>query len=213
MITLNNILPKPLESLGVNPDSNIFATSITFEKGKKYFVTAPSGKGKSTFLHCIYGLREDYSGRIVLDGQPTAALTPDRWSEKRQTSLSMVFQDLRLFQSLTAMENIMLKADLTKTVGEADVRAMASLLGVDMLLDKPVATLSYGQRQRIAIIRALAQPFSFLLLDEPFSHLDDANTRIACQLIAKAVEAQKAGMILVSLGERYYFDYDQDLIL
>ena len=90
---------------------------------------------------------------------------------------------------------------------------MAKNLGVSDLLDKACHTLSYGQRQRIAIIRALCQPFDFLLLDEPFSHLDEANTMKACQLIDEVVREQKASLILVSLGERFHFQYDEEYIL
>jgi ABC-type multidrug transport system ATPase subunit len=71
-----------------------------------------------------------------------------------------------------------------------------------------VKTLSLGQRQRVAIIRALCQPFDFLLMDEPFSHLDDDNIAILTELIGSEVEKQKAGMILTSLGSEYNFTYD-----
>ena len=90
---------------------------------------------------------------------------------------------------------------------------MAKQLGVFDLLKKPCGTLSFGQRQRIAIIRALCQPFDFLLLDEPFSHLDEANIKAASQLIKNECEAQGSSFILVSLGEEYYFDYTHKIIL
>ena len=73
--------------------------------------------------------------------------------------------------------------------------------------------MSYGQRQRVAIIRALCQPFEFLLMDEPFSHLDDANIKIASNLIKEELKMQQAGFLLVSLGERYYFKYDKEIVL
>ena len=88
-----------------------------------------------------------------------------------------------------------------------------SFLGVEELLEKSCATLSYGQRQRVAIIRSLCQPFEFLLLDEPFSHLDDDNIRKVTELINKECQAQKAGLILVSLGDPYQFKYHEQLIL
>ena len=86
-------------------------------------------------------------------------------------------------------------------------------MGIDHLLQQSCATLSYGQRQRVAIIRALCQPFDFLLLDEPFSHLDEANTEAAFQLIEQVCAEQKAGFILVSLGEKFGRTYDVELIL
>ena len=73
--------------------------------------------------------------------------------------------------------------------------------------------MSYGQRQRIAIIRALCQPFDFLLLDEPFSHLDADNIQKAIDLILEICNAENAGMMLVSLGEDYGISFDKRLEL
>lgn len=215
VIQLIDIQPIPLieTTNGINPNSQTFATKCAFEKGQKYLVIAPSGKGKSTLLHIIYGLREDYEGMISFDGKNLKELTPDEWATFRQERLSIVFQDLRLFPNLTALENIMLKSELKDFKSETEIRVMATQLGVDSLLDKAAGTLSYGQRQRIAIIRALCQPFEYLLLDEPFSHLDAENTRIACNLISQELNHQNASLIMVSLGEKYDFKYDNELIL
>ncbi|MEM1119294.1 MAG: ATP-binding cassette domain-containing protein, partial [Bacteroidota bacterium] len=99
----------------------------------------------------------------------------------------------------------------TKT--EAEIKAMAAQLGVDHLLQQNCGTLSYGQRQRIAIIRALCQPFDFLFLDEPFSHLDALNTEAAFRLIQTVCTEQQTGFVLVSLGEQFGGQYDKELIL
>ena len=88
---------------------------------------------------------------------------------------------------------------------------MAKDLNVFDLLDKKCGKMSYGQRQRIAIIRALCQPFRFLILDEPFSHLDSANTKKCCNLISKECQSQKAGYAIVSLEEKYFLDYDIEI--
>ena len=88
---------------------------------------------------------------------------------------------------------------------------MAQNLGIENLLEKKCGELSYGQRQRVAIIRALSQPFEYLLLDEPFSHLDDENTQKACTLIETALAKNNAGLILVSLGEKYFLKYDKEI--
>lgn len=199
---------------GLNPSSEIFATDCTFEKDKRYLITAPSGKGKSTLLHILYGLRKDYKGKVTLEGKPAASLRPDDWSELRQRRMSIVFQDLRLFLHLTARENIMLKPAAKQSPIASDlIESMAARLGMTGFLDKKCETLSYGQRQRIAIIRALVRPFDLLLLDEPFSHLDEENTRKASQLIAETCRQYGAGFLLVSLGETYSFEYDRTMEL
>lgn len=215
MIYLNNIRPTPLIETpgGISPASHTFGQQLTFQKHKKYLVVAPSGKGKSTLLHIIYGLRDDFEGNLTIDEKPVANFQNDDWSEIRQNRLSIIFQDLRLFPALTAMKNIQLKSDLKNFKTAEEIKQMALQLGVEHLLEKPANTLSYGQRQRIAIIRALCQPFDFLLLDEPFSHLDAMNVKIASDLIEAEVNRQNAGLILVSLGEKYHFQYDYELML
>lgn len=221
MIELLQVKPFPLVENGISATSDIFnythTTSSTtgriFEKGKKYLITAPSGKGKSTLLHLLYGLRQDYEGSIKLDNQDIKTLKADDWANIRQKKLSIVFQDLRLFLNLTAKENILLKSRLTNTPSVSEIEAMCEQLGIASVLNQTCETLSYGQRQRVAIIRALCQPFDMLLLDELFSNLDTDNIKIATQLINTACDANGAGFILVSLGDEYYFEYDEKLTL
>jgi putative ABC transport system ATP-binding protein len=74
-------------------------------------------------------------------------------------------------------------------------------------------TLSYGEQQRVAIIRALLQPFKWLLMDEPFSHLDHANRARAAKLIGEVVEQNRAGMILADLDDNNFFPYTQTIVL
>lgn len=207
MITLDNLRPNPIKE-SFFAQSDIWATTCNFEQGKRYLVTATSGKGKSTLLHSIYGLRKDYKGKVLIDQKDSTSLNQNNWADLRQKRFSIIFQDLRLFPDLTAWENIAVKSKLAPTLSEEELKDFAKELGIFDLLDRPTNTLSYGQRQRVAIIRALAQPFDFLLLDEPFSHLDEGNIKIACEIIKKVCAQQKAGFILVSLGEKYDFDYD-----
>ncbi|MBR9916048.1 MAG: ATP-binding cassette domain-containing protein [Algicola sp.] len=211
MIELQQLRPAPLVSLGLNPESDIFGTDCTLEQGANYLIEAPSGKGKSTILHILYGLRKDYEGEAKLDDQLLLGLSPNEISNLRQSRLSIVFQDLRLFTQMTALENIQLNTTWPGSVSDDKIREMAKRLGVDHLLDKQASTLSYGQRQRIAIIRALAKPFDYLFLDEPFSHLDEENTKLACDLVQERARENKAGIILASLGERFYLEYDRVL--
>lgn len=210
---LKNILPNPLKEQKRTHESNIWETTCTLKKGEKYLVTAPSGKGKSTFLHILYGLRKDYAGTVELATKELTTLSIPTWADLRKDNLAIVFQDLRLFPKLSAIDNILIKANLNPTKTTEDIQTMAKKLGIDQLLNQSCETLSYGQRQRVAIIRALCQPFDFLFLDEPFSHLDEVNTEIAFQLIESVCAEQKAGFVLVSLGEKYGRAYNKELIL
>jgi len=213
MIELQSIHPHSINLANNTVPSEIWACKLSFKQGKNYLIQAASGKGKSTLLHIIYGLRKDYEGSIFLQLKNIRELTPDYWSDLRQNKLSIVFQDLRLFPNLTAWENLKIKSNLSTSISDEWLKYAANQLGVSTLLKKPCDTLSYGQKQRIAIIRALAQPFEYLLLDEPFSHLDEANVKIACHLIQTRCKELNAGFILVSLGEKYFFQYDKELQL
>lgn len=213
MIQLSNIQPIPLQSLGINPHSEVFSTEARFEKGKHYLIKAPSGKGKSTLLHMMYGLRRDYEGQLRLAGQDSRSFALEDWTDWRRERLSIVFQDLRLFPTLTALENIQLKALLHNGMSTNRIQSLAERLGMASLLQRETASLSYGQQQRVAILRALSQPFEYLLLDEPFSHLDEANTTIALELMLERCSELQAGMILVSLGEDFPVDFERTLEL
>jgi ABC-type lipoprotein export system ATPase subunit len=212
MFELNNVKPAPIPpNLMVN--SNIWATDLKLEKGKRYLVTAPSGKGKSTFLHALYGLRRDYEGTVRFDNQNVNDLKLNDWATIRQEKVAIVFQDLRLFLNLSGWDNLLLKSELTTVKSKTDIEKMAKRLGIERILNQSCGTMSYGQRQRIAIIRALCQPFDYLLLDEPFSHLDEANVKAACDLILEVCAEQNSGYVLVSLGENYFLSYDEVLTL
>ncbi|MCU0446538.1 MAG: ATP-binding cassette domain-containing protein [Microscillaceae bacterium] len=217
-ITFENVTPAPLAGvLNYNVEqaakSEIWQNEVSFESSNNYQVSAPSGKGKSTFIHLLYGLRRDYTGQIKLDNQLLSKLSSYEWAKIRQTRLSVVFQDLRLFADLTAYENIRVKAVLQKQDLKKQIDEMADYLGVSALLAKKAGLLSYGERQRIAIIRALQQPFEFLLLDEPFSHLDPANIQKACDLIQQQCQSLGASIIMTSLGYEYQMPIQQRYVL
>lgn len=211
-IHFKNIVPIPLEN-NISPESQIWNTEIVFEKGMNYQIHAPSGKGKSTFVHIIFGLRQDFGGEANINGKNSKHIKINDWAKLRQRHLSIVFQDLRLFLELTALENIQAKSALYKKKQDKEIKEMASFLGISHVLDKKAKFMSYGERQRTAIIRALLQPFEFLLLDEPFSHLDEENIRKAQQLIEEKRKAQNASVLMTTLGYEYDIKFDKKLLL
>lgn len=137
----------------------------------------------------------------------------ERISHMRRQEVSIMFQDMRLFPALTAWENLEVKRVLTNTVSIAQVKTWMNKLGIADRADRPAATLSYGEQQRVAIIRALLQPFKWLLMDEPFSHLDHANTAKAAELIEAVVIQNGASFILADLDDNKHFSYSQKLML
>jgi ABC-type lipoprotein export system ATPase subunit len=193
--------------------SSIWKSDTVFDGAAKIQIHAPSGSGKTTLINILYGLRHNYTGEVLFDDQNISKLSIAQKAEIRQHHLSVIFQDLRLFSNATGIENILLKSELVKVKTEKQLREMASRLGMEEKLDRPAKTLSQGERQRVAIVRALSQPFDWLFLDEPFSHLDKKNIAIARDLILEIVDEQNAGLIIVGLGYDYGINADQELNL
>ena len=177
------------------------AESLLLEQGLDYVVEAPSGRGKTSLLSVIYGIRTDYQGVVFLDDRELTSFSQKEWSQIRKSKLSFIFQGLELFDDLTALENIRLKNNITSYCSEERIKEMARLLDIEPYLHRKAGILSFGQQQRVAIIRALCQPFNFLLADECFSHLDHDNSLTAYQLIREECDLRKAGLILTSLNE------------
>lgn len=195
-------------------DSDIWeADSFCFEPGKKYRIIAPSGMGKTSLLSIMYGLRTDYSGAVFLDDRNATAISSGEWSRLRKKTLSFIFQGLELFDDLSAMDNIRVKNSITMTKTEEEIREMAAQLGIDRFLDRKCGILSFGQKQRVAIIRSLCQPFEYLLADECFSHMDHHNGQTALELINRECKTRGAGLVLTALDEGGPDGFDETVIL
>ncbi len=213
-ITLEHIIPIPLKDRFLQRTSDIWNNTLSFEQGEFIKIKAPSGTGKTTFVHILYKLRTDYEGTVLIDNITIVNIKGDRLAELRQQKISIIFQDLRLFPNLTARENIELKRVLQTPYYEADViNRMAETLGVSHIMEQPAALCSYGEQQRLAIIRALIQPFEWLIMDEPFSHLDAANTKKAADLIEAECRKRNAGLIITDLDEDENFTYSKKYTL
>ncbi len=182
------------------PDSDIWRSEVEFRRGEFYLVEAASGGGKSSMCSYIYGLRTDYVGTLLFDGEDASALGIPEWQRLRRESLAYLPQELSLFPELTALENIRLKNDLTGHVKEERIMEWLRMLGVDARKNTLVGKMSVGQQQRVGIVRALCQPFDFLLLDEPVSHLDTRNNLIVAAMIAEAAAENEATIITTSVG-------------
>ncbi|GHS91969.1 ABC transporter ATP-binding protein [Bacteroidia bacterium] len=207
-IQVNHVIPDFISDTE-NPVSEIWSKEVTFCRGEKYLIRAASGKGKSSLFSYIFGERTDFTGDIFLDQAKTCTLTHAQWVGIRKTEISFVFQGLRLFPDLTAFENVSIKNRLTNHKTEAEIRNLFVRVGLEEKLNEKVSRLSYGQQQRVTIIRALCQSFDFLLMDEPFSHLDNENIAVVAGIVTKELEQRGAGLIISSLGEDYPFNYRQ----
>ena len=190
--------------------------SVVFEQGCSYLIRARSGHGKTSLLNFIYGISDQYDGKVKITENAACSrgvFCRSTENELRTRVLGYMFQDLCLFPELTAMENVQLKNRLTNFKSDAEIEKMLDTLLPEGKKHQPLRTLSLGQRQRVAAIRALCQPFRFLLLDEPFSHIDSDNAQRMFDIILDEVRRQGAGLIVTALDAIDYFPFDETLNL
>ncbi len=211
-IILDRIMPVPLASIQHGSDS-IWGNFVEMKAGKHILLNASSGKGKSTFTMTTFGLRNDYDGKITYDGKDIKEFSPDDWTKIRQRQIAVIFQDLQLFPTLTVAENLFIKNKLTDTYSEQELLQMLQQLEIDNKWGQKCGLLSMGQQQRLAIIRSLCQPFEWLIMDEPFSHLDIENTNRCLKMIDQRCRELNAGFVLTTLGDSHGYQYDQELKL
>lgn len=193
--------------------SEIWNGKVTFERGYLYLVEAESGKGKSTFCSYISGYRHDYTGYILFDETDISIYKMCDWANFRRRHISHLFQELRLFPELTAFENVEIKNQLTRWKSSTQIKEWFEQLDIADKLDVEVGKMSYGQQQRVAMMRALVQPFDFLLLDEPISHLDDNNAQTMTEIMLTEARQQEAAVIVTSIGKHTELPYERILRL
>jgi len=209
-IDFHNVVPHAFEHRQL---SEVWGREASFLRGHFYLLEADSGAGKSTFCSYCVGLRSDYEGTISFDDTPTKGWGARRWTEIRKSHVSLLFQELRLFPELSAMENVLLKNRLTGFKSQQIIDQWFERLCLSDKRDEPVGHLSFGQQQRVALMRSLAQPFDFLLADEPVSHLDDSNSQLMGELIVEEARAQGAGVIATSIGRHLPIEYERRVSL
>ena len=120
-----------------------------------------------------------------------------------------MFQELRLFPELTALENVQIKNKLTNFKSEKQIAEWFEALGIADKLNEKIGHMSFGQQQRVAMIRALVQPFDFIIVDEPISPLDDTNAEIMGHIMMNEAKAQGAGVIVTSIGKHMNLNYER----
>ena len=211
-IIIENALPNVFAHR-TDITSDIWHAKAFFARGHLYLVEANSGTGKSSMCSYIIGYRHDYSGRILFDSDDIRQYGTGKWVELRQKSLSHVFQELRLFPELTAMENVLIKNNLTGFKDMKQIDEWFDALGIGDKKEQKIGKMSFGQQQRVAMIRALVQPFDFILADEPISHLDETNSRIMAEIMMTEAKKQGAGVIVTSIGKHMDLPYEKILKL
>tara|TARA_Y100000385_G_scaffold275701_1_gene320452 strand:+ start:894 stop:1535 length:642 start_codon:yes stop_codon:yes gene_type:complete len=200
-IILDNVMPENLESVDHSSDS-VWLNKIQLDTSDNVVLSASSGKGKTTFTHLLTGIRRQYSGTILFDGKDISSFNIDDWTSIRKSYISVIYQDLQIFPHLTVIENILIKNNLSSHLSIDEIDHYLSELGIVNKKDVLCSKLSMGQCQRVAIVRSLCQPFKWILMDEPFSHLDNKNANKAFDIIKNKASEVNAAIIITSLDDQ-----------
>ena len=178
--------------------------NLTIEEGEVFGLLGPNGAGKSTTMNMICGIVKPTLGKVEFNGKDF-----DKHRKELIGELGYIPQELAIHGNLKAWENVELKNKLTGHQSKEQILKWFEMLGVSDKLNAKMGRMSFGQQQRVALIRALCQPFDFLFVDEPISHLDDTNATIMGQIMTEEAKKQGAGIIVTSIGKHIDLPYDQ----
>ncbi len=188
--------------------------SLTVETGDFVVISGSSGSGKTTLLTVLSGLDRPSSGRVIINGVDITQATESALAPLRNQTIGFVFQSFHLVPSMTAIENIMFPAQLNGDT-EADHRARDLLerVGMSHRADNLPSQLSGGEKQRIALCRALINRPKLLFADEPTGNLDSTNGKIVLDQLIKLKQAHGATLILVTHNPKIAEAADRVLML
>ena len=186
-----------------NGEDVLRLNEFVLEPRSNVLVVGPSGCGKTTLLHLIAGLLLPTSGRVIVDGQDLAQLSPSVRDRFRGRNIGVVLQQFHLLPTLTAMQNLLVAQTIAGfTADRAAAHAMLRVLGVDERVDAYPHELSVGQQQRVAIARALVNHPKVLLADEPTSNLDDGACASVADLLLDTAQTQGVALLIATHDSR-----------
>ena len=191
-----------------NGDAEVTAVdgvSLAVEQGEVVLIMGPSGSGKTTLLSMMGALLRPSQGSIVLDGTEISALSEGRLPDIRLRRFGFIFQDFNLLSALTVLENVAIVAELagaTRRVARSKAEAILTQLDLAARLDFLPEKLSGGEKQRVAIGRALVNDPALILADEPTANLDSKIGHGIMRLLRAIAKEQGRSVVIVSHDER-----------
>ena len=196
------IKAKSLTLVYDNQTVGIENLNLNIDKGEVVLLLGPSGAGKSSLLKLIMGAKFPTDGVLMVDEHTISPGSKINITELRQM-ISPVFQDFKLLEDKSALENVILGLRvLGHTPGKMQEKSKSALekVGLGDKLNDPVKFLSYGERQRVAVARAIARDSKIILADEPTGNLDDENSRRIINLLVNLGDKDK--VVIIATHER-----------
>ena len=164
-------------------------------------IIGKSGSGKTTLFNILFGLDNDYEGVYTIDEQDVKSFDLKKWDEIRRNEIHIVFQDFKLIENFTVLENLI----LTLNCKEDEAKDALEKLDILSLENTKVKNISGGEKQRLAIARALIKNPKILLLDEPTGNLDDVHAEMIMKCIQSLKNEQM--MIFIISHDQRVMDY------
>lgn len=186
-----------------NSDYCLSIPKLQVEAGQHTVIIGPSGSGKTTLLHLLAGIHQADRGQVRVNELDLQKVSDAQRRHFRLGRIGMVFQEFELLEHLTVRENILLPW-LLAAKGRADttledrVRSLTQRTGMERYLRRKPRRLSQGERQRVAICRALVKQPPIVLADEPTGNLDPKTSADILDLLFNEVQSQGATLVLVT---------------
>lgn len=192
---------------------------VDFEikSGESIAIMGDSGSGKSTLLNVLSGLEKFDSGSIEWNQESMTKASLNHYAQRRVGFVGFIFQSFHLIPDMNVYENLMLSAKISSSLPESQIKdSIINLLErVDLQesIQQQVETLSGGEKQRVAIVRALLNDPSVIFADEPTGNLDDRSSAIVFQMLLDLVKEKNKSLILVTHNKQFGDDLDRTLTL
>ncbi len=182
---------------------------LQLARGEQVGLIGPSGSGKTTLLHLVAGIERPERGRVAVDGTVMSELSDASTRAFRIRKLGLVFQQFALLEHLSVLDNVLLPYRITPALrlgatARGRARSLIERVGLAASSDRLVTQLSQGERQRVAVCRALVTQPSLLLADEPTGNLDPANKFRVIDLLRDYAKEHDATLLTVT--------HDRDLL-
>lgn len=211
MIIIENLEKK------FNEENNIKFKNFVFENGKTYVITGPSGCGKSTLLNLIAGIISPTNGTILVETKDKK-YEIEKMSHKKKDlfrflNIGYVFQDFKLVEDFSVLDNMRMLNINGKVYTDEDIRNALKLTHIENKLKQKVKILSGGEKQRVAISRAIIKKSNIVLADEPTESLNEALSHEIIELLTSVAKKEQKTLIMVTHDNSLvkYFDVHVDV--
>ena len=188
--------------------------SVDFARGEMTAIMGPSGSGKSTLMHCMAGLDQPTSGKVMVEGLEVSSMNQRQLTRFRREQIGFIFQSFNLVPTLSAEENILLPLQIAKKpIDRAWFDKVVSVVGLQQRLSHRPSQLSGGQQQRVACARAIMARPSVIFADEPTGNLDSRTSREVLGFLKHSVYEYGQTIVMVTHDPRAASYADRVLVL